>query len=277
MIRYFWTLGLMGLAAAAPMVVDDAKLVRVVQRELGEAAEEGAVTGEELAEAVKEVPASCAVEFKGAAPGQVDYATLSRGVFMLSSVYKCDKCDKWHTGAAATAWCLSADGVMVTNYHVFEHAKGEAYGVTSRDGEVWPVVEILAADRVNDLAVFRVEGEGFQRLSLGAPAEVGDHVRVISHPNQQFFMQTSGEVARYHLARSRKSKKGTVMMSITADYAKGSSGGPVLNDAGEVVGVVSSTQSIYYDKDDEGDPENLQMVVKNTIPVAALRALLEGE
>jgi serine protease Do len=271
-------LGLISAVQASPLVVDDVKLIRQLQVELGKEAEkEDAVTGADLAEAVKDVPKTCAVDIIGEGPSGNDHANLSKSVFVLSSVYKCGKCDKWHVGGAATAWCLSADGIMVTNFHVFEGAKGGAYGIGSRDGTVWPVVEILAADRATDTAVFRVKGEGFQPLVLGGAAEVGDKVRVISHPNRKFFLQTSGEVARYHMHRSQKAKKGSVMMSVTADYAKGSSGGPVLDEKGEVVGMVSSTQSIYYGKDDEGDQENLQMVVKNTVPVDAVRAALKGE
>ncbi len=275
MIRRLLAVVLVTAVQGKPLVMDDAKLIGAVVAELGKSAEgDGVVTGEVLVEAVKKAPATCKVEIRGEAPEKSDYATLSGAVFMLSSVYKCEKCEHWHAGGAATAWCLSSDGVMVTNYHVFEKASGAAYGVASRDGEVWPVTEILAADKASDVAVFRVKGEGFQRLALGAAAEVGDKVRVISHPNQEFFLQTSGEVARYHVARGRKDKDGHVMMSITADYARGSSGGPVLNAAGEVVGMVSSTESIYYDKTKDGDQENLQMVVKNTVPVEAVRAVL---
>ena len=278
MIRMILAAGMMGALQADPLVVDDAKLIRQVQKDLGEIADgEEGVSGEALAEAVKEAPTSCELELKGELPSSSGYGDLTRSVFALTSVYKCGKCDKWHVGGAASAWCLSGDGVFVTNYHVLEGAKGASYGVVSRDGEVWPVTEVLAADKPNDLAVFRVKGEGFQRLALGKAAEVGDKIRVISHPNRKFFLQTSGEVARYHVARSRENKKGSVRMSITADYAKGSSGGPVLNECGEVVGVVASTQSIYYGEDDEGDQENLQMVVKNTVPVAAVREVVEGE
>ena len=276
MIKILFPLALMGVAHAAPFVVDDMKLVREVQASLGKVADgDDGLSGEELSKAVSEAPPTCEVKLVGDLPKSAGYSDLTRSVFAITSVYKCGKCDKWHLGGAATAWCLSGDGIMVTNYHVFENAKGARYGVASRDGEAWPVMEVLAADKKADLAIFRVKGDGFQRFAIGAPAEVGDKIRVISHPNRKFFLQTSGEVARYHLHRSRKNKEGAVRMSVTADYAKGSSGGPVLNEAGEVVGVVSSTQSIYYSKDEEGDQENLQMVVKNTVPVAAVKAMLE--
>ena len=63
-------------------------------------------------------------------------------------------------------------------------------------------------------------------------------------------------------------------MAITADYAKGSSGAPVLNSEGEVVGMVSATNSIYYTRE-KGQNQNLQMVVKLCIPVAAISKLLD--
>jgi len=95
-------------------------------------------------------------------------------------------------------------------------------------------------------------------------------------------MQTSGEVARYYKRRSRGSRGGATWMAITADFAKGSSGGPLLDESGAVVGMVSSTQSIYYgnrnkdeeDEDEEKDDKGpLQMVVKCCVPAEALREL----
>lgn len=278
MILCLLQLGLASVISVVPVVINDADLLETVSRELGKMAdEELAVPGEELAKAVQAAPKTCQIELLGEAPTQSDYASLSQSVFVLTNVYKCGKCDNWHLSGGATAWCLSSDGVMVTNYHVLEDAEGACHGVASREGKVWLVTDILAADKKQDLVVFRVQGENFQPLKLGETAQVGDKVRVISHPDQTFFTQTSGEVSRYFLDSPKKPETSSVRMSITADYAKGSSGGPVMNAAGEVVGIVASTKSIYYDTDKEGDQDNLQMVFKNTVPVSALKSILEEE
>ena len=57
-------------------------------------------------------------------------------------------------------------------------------------------------------------------------------------------------------------------MSITADFAVGSSGAPILNNSGEVVGVVSSTFIIP-------NKRNSQMVIKEIIPINSLKKLIK--
>ena len=268
-------LGLMGMARGEVMVIDDTRLLKGFEEEMSKMAEGAGVRkGPDLLKELKEVGGTTKWEDKGAKVRGGRYPQVSEAVFVISHAYDCGKCDKWHLGGVATAWCLREDGVMVTNYHVLDNKNAEVWAVCSRDGKAFPIVEILAANKEDDIAIFRVEGGNFKALPLGKAAEVGSAVRVVSHPNRKLFMQTSGEVSRYFRV-SRRSSKGPVRMSITADYAKGSSGGPVFNTAGEVVGMVVSTNSIYYNKDDDGDKTNLQMVVKNTVPVSALRAMLK--
>jgi S1-C subfamily serine protease len=174
---------------------------------------------------------------------------------------------------------------MVTNAHVFANAKGGAMGVCDRDGHFYPVTELLGFDTHTDAALFRVKGNGLPALKLGSTAEVGAPVTAISHPSGNLFMRTEGTVSRYSLRASDKNRTKVTWMSITADYAKGSSGGPIFNNAGEVVGMVSSTRSIYATPDNAKDKENvkgnpqshLQMVVRNCVPADSIRALFGGE
>jgi len=164
----------------------------------------------------------------------------------------------------------------VTNHHCLANADNEFHGICTIDGRVAVITEILAGDAGSDACLFRVDGDGFVPLPSGEPAEIGAKVRVISHPEHRFYMQTSGEVARYYKRPGRGSRAGVPWMAITADYARGSSGGPVIDESGAVVGMVSSTQSIYYGTRKKGEKGkgNLQMVVKCCVTGAALRELL---
>lgn len=270
----FLALGLFltALSAAEPFVVDDSKLIAAFEAGVGAIADSKEhITADDLAKAVKTAPGNvAALTLPDSSP-----ADPAAAVYLIGTVYKCGKCDKWHPGGIASAWALTRDGVMASNYHVFEKATGAAMGVCDREGRTYPVVEVLAADKAADVAIFRVKADNLVPLALGTPAGIGSEVRVISHPDRRFFTQTSGEVSRYHRLPARKDRPAAVWMSITADYAKGSSGGPVIDEAGKVVGMVSSTQSIYYNSDN-GQPKGpLQMVVKNCVPASAIRALLK--
>lgn len=63
-------------------------------------------------------------------------------------------------------------------------------------------------------------------------------------------------------------------MSVTADFAQGSSGAPIVNRQGNVVGMVCSTKSLYHE-DPAGCQTHLQMVLKNGVPAECIWGLLE--
>ena len=95
----------------------------------------------------------------------------------------------------------------------------------------------------------------------------------MSHPEEHFFLLTTGVVGRHTVWHEEKGE--SHFMSINADFAKGSSGCPVFDERGAVVGVVNNTESIYYDDDGKRRQVDLQMVVKNVTPAWVLRRLLE--
>ena len=103
---------------------------------------------------------------------------------------------------------------------------------------------------------------------------IGSSVSVISHPGQRYYCYTSGVVSRYTQLRSKEGP--AKAMTITADFARGSSGAPVMNDSGEVIGVVRSTESLYY-KVEKGQQKNLQMVFKTCIPATSLLKLIAAD
>jgi len=193
------------------------------------------------------------------------------GVAIVGGIYKCTKCSNWHLNTAS-GFFISSDGILVTNHHVVAAADRETFVVMSGDGRMSAVTELLATDPVADVAILRCEGSGFTALPLTADAPDGSPVGVWSHPNNRFFSLSTGAVARRFMMRKPGGK--TEVLAVTADYARGSSGGPVFDARGNAVGMVSSTDSVYYEQEN-GQQKNLQMVFKNCVPARSILALIE--
>jgi len=197
-------------------------------------------------------------------------------VLVFAGIFKCDRCNKWHA-RPASGFIISEDGKAVTSYHVLAGGNDVTFVAMTGDGKVFAVKEILAASKKDDLAIVQLDiGDAkVKPLVIGSKAQVGSDVHVISHPEKRYYSLTRGIVSRYFKMDNPKKKLRDIsMMAITADFAKGSSGGPLLNNQGHVVGIVASTNSVYYNTKD-GVQQNLQMVFKQCIPAASLLKLIE--
>lgn len=196
------------------------------------------------------------------------------GVVVIAQPYHCDHCERTHC-QIASGFMLTVEGAFCTSYHVVTNHSAQTMIILTGDGHVAPVREVLAANRETDLAILRAEGSGFTPLPLSTDAPVGSIVRVISHPNDRFYSLTEGIVSRqFEHGRRRKSIS---MLAITADFAKGSSGAPVFNEFGAVVASANNTFSSYYDTDDHGHNDNLQMVFKNCVASRHILELIESK
>lgn len=211
---------------------------------------------------------------KAMTPAQA-YARCKSAVIVVAGLSKCTKCTKWHAGGASGV-LIDPTGVFVTNYHVLANTKYKALVTMTADGQVHPVTEVLAASAADDLAIVRLDA-GDKRLAalpVAAGAPIGTPVTVISHPKSRHYTLTAGIISRYQ--KTRRAGKTVGMMTITADFAQGSSGAPILDDRGSVIGLVSSTSSAYYPAKD-GKKERLQMVFKQCVPGASILKLISGK
>ncbi|HBX46059.1 MAG TPA: serine protease [Porphyromonadaceae bacterium] len=181
----------------------------------------------------------------------------------------------------ATAIVLSEDGVCATNCHVLQQLIDKNYSLTPADsivfvatseGEVFPIVSILTYNKTADLALFQIDcgNKPLTPVPLGKDIAVGETVHALTHLEGFPFFYSKGVVARN--VTTNPQDPFTNKTEITADFAKGSSGGPILDDSGNLISMVSSTQSIYYTDRPQMD---LQMVVKTTIPVSSLQRLIK--
>jgi serine protease Do len=209
------------------------------------------------------------------------YQQARKATVLIGNAYKCNRCDLTHLNSA-TGFFIDKTGILVTNYHVLDMYANPTGGNVSRcfqvlthDDKVYPMVEILATSKLNDLAIIRVDtgGEEVEVLSMGKPAKIGEKVYMLGHPQGFYYHFTDGMVANNYMGRAPGFPPEVLkyQMAITADYATGASGGAIINESGQVVGVVSTTRTLHVNVQQQ---QHAQMVVKQTIPVIALNELL---
>ncbi len=134
-----------------------------------------------------------------------------------------------------TGFVVRADGWIATNLHVI--VNGPRAKVTLRGDRELEVVEVLAANPEQDLALVRVDAKGLPVLSLGDSDAMrpGDAVVAIGNP-----LGLEDTVSNGLVSARRKLDEGIEILRISAPIAPGSSGGPIFNDRGEVIGVATA-------------------------------------
>lgn len=129
-----------------------------------------------------------------------------------------------------------ADGsAVVTNYHVIAGASSLALKTGS--GQIFSAEQLYAFDEKRDLAIIKLPSPAVARpvpLGDSDKVAVGEGVVVIGNPEGLEKSVTNGLVSGLRTVDEQK------LFQISAPISPGSSGGPVFNDKGEVIGVVVS-------------------------------------
>ena len=124
------------------------------------------------------------------------------------------------------------DNLIATNYHVIE---GAARGRAKLVGQfsTYTIEGVTATDKTNDLALLKVTVSGIKPLPLGNSSDVkiGETVYVAGNPRGLEGTFSNGIIS------SRRDQDTKERLQMTAPISPGSSGGPVLNSKGEVIGI----------------------------------------
>jgi hypothetical protein len=161
-------------------------------------------------------------------------------------LYLCKSCDDWHVNVAG-GYYITADGAVATCYHVLrppDSSIREAYlFVTTEDGKVYPVTEVLAASAHGDVAVVRVKPEGaVTALALNSKVYPGDGAWCYSDPAGRSSYFSKGMVNRF-FELPRPTGTTAPRIDVSTDWAPGSSGSAVVDECGNAIGHVSEIES----------------------------------
>ena len=145
---------------------------------------------------------------------------------------------------AGSGWIISSDGLIVTNNHVVDGAT--SIMVTFNDGSSLPVdLKNVKADALSDLAVLKVNATGLPALKIGDSTKLreGDWVVAIGNSLGEGIRVTQGIVSRKNV--SMQADNGQTLQGLIetdATINPGNSGGPLVNMAGEVIGITNAKQ-----------------------------------
>src|SRR5690606_38774893 len=139
-------------------------------------------------------------------------------------------------GSLGAGFLVRDDGWIATNFHVI--AGIPDLEVVLSDESEHPVLEVLAFDEERDLAIIRIHApRKLPLLPLGDSGAVrpGDPVVAIGHP-----LGLADTVSNGLVSAVRVVDPALTLLQISAPIAPGSSGGPLFNERGEVIGVAAA-------------------------------------
>jgi len=143
---------------------------------------------------------------------------------------------------AGSGWIIDENGIIVTNNHVVEGAK--TVTVTTNDGTTYTAdVNKIATDSLNDLAIIKIDAHDLPALKLGnsSAIQVGDWAIAIGNALGQGIRASEGIISLTDV--SLQVEQGQTLYDLietTAAINPGNSGGPLVNLAGEVIGITSA-------------------------------------
>jgi len=135
-----------------------------------------------------------------------------------------------------SGFIVKRDGVVVTNYHVI----GMASDIKVKAGnKIFDVEGLIFTDKINDLAILKARAKNMPVVKLGVigEANIGEHVYVIGYP-----LGLENTISVGLLRGIREIDEKREILQITAPVSPGSSGSPVFNSNGEVIGVATTSE-----------------------------------
>ena len=153
-------------------------------------------------------------------------------------------------GIIGSASMLDKEGNLLTNWHVVQ-GHDSVYvifkpkkGIELKNEELVYVAKVIKVDQVTDLALLKIEDppHNFSTLKLGniEDVDVAQDVHAIGHPGGNVWTYTTGTISQirpnYEIPHDIMTFKSNVIQTQTP-INPGSSGGPLLNNNAEIVGI----------------------------------------
>ena len=183
---------------------------------------QGGVTAQE------KIKAEVGTHSSGKLTGQEVFKRCNTAVFMVFT----------STGSQmfqGSGFFVSPNGLAVSNYHVFEGTGMGLEVIKTVNDQKYKIDQVVFKDKENDVIAFTVKaasGTKFNYIPISSHApQVGEKVYAIGSPRGLENTFSSGEISQFR-------ENGSIIQT-SAPFDHGSSGGALINEYGEVIGITS--------------------------------------
>jgi S1-C subfamily serine protease len=143
---------------------------------------------------------------------------------------------KKRDNTSGSGFIIKNNGLIITNWHVIKNAT-KILVKFDHSKKVYEA-QLIKSDELRDLALIKIKAADFVPVILNATSKVsvGDRVVTIGNP-----MGLENTVSDGLVSSIRKVQKDFYVYQISVPLSAGSSGGPLFNMQGEVIGVTTAT------------------------------------
>jgi S1-C subfamily serine protease len=166
------------------------------------------------------------------------------------------------TVSSGTCFVISPTGQIVTNYHVIEGYSN--IEVTLANGISIPATASVV-DKSNDIAILKanISNLNFMPLAKSSNSDLGDTVFTIGYPASNI-MGKNEKYSEGVINAFSGPKDAPVFLQISVPLQPGNSGGPLVNERGEAIGIVSAVAADLYFYEQTGSlPLNVNWAIKS--------------
>lgn len=180
-------------------------------------------------------------------------------LFLLAAClmpYAAHTAERFFTFSSGTGFFINDDGYLLTNQHVLSSCDTNimVYGTNMSAG-----AELVASDPVHDLALLKSDfasGAAASFSSFKAPLNIGDPVVVLGFPGQSWQVHEA-VLSQAKIIDTKGPNGDENWLQFTDSLRHGNSGGPLLDEAGNVIGVVAAKAEMYEIDPKTQAPENM--------------------
>ena len=148
-------------------------------------------------------------------------------------------------------------GYFATNNHVIEGCENTQVKINNELVDA----KIISFDKINDLAIGKVNKEVKSIFPLSNKPQLGEEVMVGGFPLSKVLKNDSIKITRGIVSSLSGVNNNYTMIQIDAPIQMGNSGGPIINSYGEVVGIATS----YLKSTKDYDTQNVNFGVKSNL------------